>query len=97
MFACTGVILTDGLKAWAVRAAIFQRQVVRDCLIHNEGHTYLRFRLLNVLLPEEELSIEVRQVDRVEVKKRDVSEPTQYYVLHYRIIQHCLNENTLED
>lgn len=45
------------------------------------GEAYQSFRLLYVFVPEEELSVQIREVDRVEVNDVDVEEAAEDKVL----------------
>lgn len=45
--------------------------------------THQSFTLLDILLLEQELSIEIREVNSVEVQERDMAETSEDYVLHW--------------
>jgi hypothetical protein len=51
------------------------------CFARSVGRVYQSFRLLDVLVPEEELSIEVRKIDSIEVDNMNFAEAGQDEIL----------------
>lgn len=78
-----GVILTEGLNAPAVAAATCHSISLLRVTQKENGTTDDGLRGLDVLLPEQELSIQVGQVDCVKVQERDMTKARQNEVLHY--------------
>ena len=52
------------------------------CNLCLSDEPYQGFALFHILLAKEELTIEVRQVDSVEVQKGDIPKPSHHHVLH---------------
>ena len=49
------------------------------------------FALLYVLLPEEKLAVEIREVDGVEIEESDIAETSEHNVLYWNDIERKLD------